>query len=161
MLAVPGRLAGAGFISAVLVAGALGPGPVPAAVSEGAVGRLLIGRARLARCDVPLTGVARLGVYVPVVVSLLRIGRAASFLVGLLVTLVLVGLLLVGLLLVTLLLVALVHLVTVLRPRVTARTLRTLGTRERLASPAALIPLEALALGALLGGVLVAAVSLL
>jgi hypothetical protein len=145
-LAVPARLSPATVITALLVAaGVLVASPVPPAVSEGAVSLVLIGRGGVTVRAVGLTrtlaGIVLPGVSVPVGVSLIRIGLTSVFLVA-------------GLL---------VALVTVLRPRITGRALRTredlvlleiLDDRRR----AAFISLDALAT---LLGVSVTAVSLL
>jgi hypothetical protein len=144
-LAVLARLARTTGITAVLITGVLVRCPVPPAVSEGAESLVLIGRPggalRAVQLGRSLAGVVLLRIPVPVGVSLVRIGLAGAFLVVRL----------------------LVGLVTVLRPRITARALRT---REDLVPPETLgglktlafIPLEALAT---LLGVSVTAVSLL
>jgi hypothetical protein len=149
-LAVPARLARAVVITGVLITGVLitrvlVSGPVPPAVPEGAVSLVLIGRrggaVRAVQLGRLLAGVVLLGISIPVGVSQVRIGLAAAFLVARL----------------------FVGLVTVLRPHITARALRT---REDLVPSQtfgglrtlALIPLEALAT---LLGVSVTAVSLL
>jgi hypothetical protein len=143
-LAVPARLARTTGITAVLITGVLVRCPVPPPVSEGAVSLVLIGRRggalRAVQLGRPLAGVVLLRIPVPVGVSLVRIRLAAVFLVVRL----------------------LVGLVAVLRPRITARALRT---REDLVPPEtfgglrtlAFIPLEVLAT---LLGVSVTAVSL-
>jgi hypothetical protein len=144
-LAVPARLARATVMTAVLVTRVLVTSPIRPAISERTVFLVLIGRrggaVRAVQLGRPLAGVVLLGISVPVGVALIRIGLAVAFLVARL----------------------LVSLVTVLRPCITARALRT---REDLVPPEtfgglrtlAFIPLETLAT---LLGVSVTAVSLL